>query len=284
MTEIVAATPPDDSLPDDFDPFEHLQTVYIPQHNAVVKRFFSDLPDDWKPNIATARSSLRTACTMLDNDNQLMMNLRHHLVFDLLGYGKSDLIIYHGAKDGLTSSVVGHPKVTLYFSQDEQSITPGEPRIDAEISFRLMTETQATFTPGNALTIAEKVKLHFVTGNEGVVFTKGKNIYLYKDETHGYRLQIYGNSKSDIVDIIQRCLEIQDLTYDENKLTISTPEKNSDTTTSVQLSYGKERRKKRFRPIQNVRFRYCFVEVPGYDNHVFLVDTTYRHKALVKIT
>ncbi|MEH1827389.1 MAG: hypothetical protein V7L22_18835 [Nostoc sp.] len=80
MTEIVAATPPDDSLPDDFDPFEHLQTVYIPQHNAAVKRFFSDLPDDWKPNIATARSSLRTACTMLDNDNQLMMNLRHHLL------------------------------------------------------------------------------------------------------------------------------------------------------------------------------------------------------------
>ncbi|MGV0103037.1 hypothetical protein NSTCB13_01608 [Nostoc sp. DSM 114160] len=284
MTNIVPSTPPSDSLPDNFDPFEHLQAVYIPQHNAAVKRFFSDLPDDWKPNIATSRSSLRTACTMLDNDNQLMMNLRHHLLFDLLGYGKSDLIIYHGAKDGLAPSPVGHPKIVLYFSQDEQSITPGEPRIDAEISFRLMNETQATFTPENALTIAQKVKQHFVTGNQGVVFTKGKNIHLYKDETHGYRLQIYGNTKSDIVDIIQRCLEIQNVTYDENKLTISIPEKNSDTNTALQLSYGKERRKKRFRPIVNVRFRYAFVEVPGYDNHVFLVDTTYRHKALVKIT
>ncbi|MEH1941757.1 MAG: hypothetical protein V7L01_16275 [Nostoc sp.] len=43
------------------------------------------------------------------------------------------------------------------------------------------------------------------------------------------------------MDIIQRCLEIQNVTYDENKLTISIPEKNSDTTTALQLSYGKER-------------------------------------------
>lgn len=284
MTEIVPATPSDNSLPNDFDPFEHLQKVYIPQHNAAVKRFFSDLPDDWKPNIATPRSSLRTACTMLDNDNQLIMSLRHHLLFDLLGYGKSDLIIYHGAKEGLTPSVQGHPKVSLYFSQDTESIVAGEPRVDAEISFRLMQETQATFTPANALTIAQKIKQHFVTGNQGVVFTKGKTIHLYKDEVHGYRLQIYGNSKSDIVDIIQRCLEIQNLTYDENKLTVSTPEKNSDTSTQLQLSYGKERRKKRFRPVINVRFRYAFVEVPGYDKHVFLVDTTYTHNSLVKIS
>ncbi|MBR8832713.1 MAG: hypothetical protein DSM106950_01380 [Stigonema ocellatum SAG 48.90 = DSM 106950] len=271
-----------DSLPDDFDPFEHLQSVYMPQHNVLVKRFFSDLPDDWKPNIATPRSSLRTACTMQDSDNQLMMTMRHHLLFDLLGYGRSDLIVYHSEKGNLTGSVVGHPKVYLYFSQDTQSVVPGEIRIDAEISFRLMTETQASYTEAKALALAEKVHSFFVVAHQGIVFPKGKTIYLYKDEAHGYRLQIYGNSKTEIISIIEKCLELQSVVYDENKLTISAPEKNSETTAQLQLSYGKERRKKRFRPVANVRFRYAYVEVPGYDKHIFLVDTTYRHTALFK--
>ncbi|MEH1887419.1 hypothetical protein [Nostoc sp.] len=47
MTDtIVPASPPEDSLPEDFDPFEHLQNVYIPQHNAAVALYFKDLPTD----------------------------------------------------------------------------------------------------------------------------------------------------------------------------------------------------------------------------------------------
>ncbi|MHC5832839.1 MAG: hypothetical protein ACYT04_96860, partial [Nostoc sp.] len=54
---ITPATPLEEELPEGFDPFAHLKEVYMPQHNAVVRLFFSDLGSDWKPNIATARSS-----------------------------------------------------------------------------------------------------------------------------------------------------------------------------------------------------------------------------------
>ncbi|MEH1849288.1 MAG: hypothetical protein V7L25_31040 [Nostoc sp.] len=64
---VTAGDPPEDKLPDDFDPFQHLKEVYLPQHNAAVRLFFSDHPDDWKPNIATARSSLRVACIAVAN-------------------------------------------------------------------------------------------------------------------------------------------------------------------------------------------------------------------------
>ncbi|MEH2136846.1 hypothetical protein [Nostoc sp.] len=276
-----AATPLEDSLPDNFDPFEHLQQVYIPQHNAAVRLYFSDLPNDWKPNIATARSSLRTACTMLDGDNQLMMNLRHHLLFDLLGYGKSDLIVYNGSRNDILPPVDGHPIVKFYFSQDIESVPHGQNRTDAEYSFRLMNETATTFTKANAMTLATKVKQHMIVSNQGIMFTKGKNIYLYRDEMHGYRLKLYGNQEADAIDLITRMLECQDLAFDENKLTVSTPKKSNTVTPATVEVYGKEVKKNRYRPIDNVRFRYAYVEVPLLKKPIYLVDTTYRHTPLV---
>ncbi|MEH1786359.1 MAG: hypothetical protein V7L23_12430 [Nostoc sp.] len=74
-----ATAPPDDSLPEDYDPFQHLKQVYYPQHNAAVALFFNDLGSDWKPNIATARSSLRVACTITPDDNELLIAMRHRL-------------------------------------------------------------------------------------------------------------------------------------------------------------------------------------------------------------
>ncbi|MEH2319002.1 hypothetical protein [Nostoc sp.] len=86
-------------LPDDFDPFKHIQSQYIPLHNELVNHWFHDTTiaapgGNWFPNLASPRSSSRVACTMTPHDNQLIMMMRHHLFFDLLGYGKTDLFLY----------------------------------------------------------------------------------------------------------------------------------------------------------------------------------------------
>ncbi|MEH2437367.1 MAG: hypothetical protein V7K25_24555 [Nostoc sp.] len=276
---ITAATPPEDKLPDNFKPFDHLQKVYIPQHNALVKKYFSDHPEDWKPNVATARSSLRVACTMLDDDNEAIMNLRHHLLFDLLGYGKKDLGVFYGIPaEQFQESVVGRPQVFLYFTQDSASIPEGEIKVKAEYSFRLMNETPATMTPSKALAIAKEVKSQFVLNGQGIVFTKGKNIYKYYHEEHGYRLQIYGNTETDTQDIITRLLKCQNIPYDENRLVVSIPKKASITNpTETELVYGAKKKKPRYRPIVNVRFRYAYLYLRGKDRPIYLVDTTGRH-------
>ena len=280
---IIAKVPLVDALPDDFQPFEHLQKVYIPQHNALVRRYFADLGDDWKPNIATARSSLRVACSMVDSDNQLMMSLRHHLLFDLLGYGRKGLGIFYGIpSQQFQESVEGRPQVFLYFSQDAASVPEGEKKAEAEYSYRLMNESPATMTPVKALVVATKVKQHFISAGQGVVFTKGKNIYKYYNEEHGYRLQIYGNTEADTQDIITRLLGCQDIPYDENKLVVSTPKKAYITKqTETQIVYGKKQKKPRYRPIANVRFRYAYMYLRGNERPVYLIDTTGLYRGIL---
>ncbi|MEH2200977.1 hypothetical protein [Nostoc sp.] len=280
---IIAKTPPSDALPDDYDPFEHLQAVYIPQHNAVVQQYFSDLGNDWKPNIATTRSSLRVACTMVDNDNQLMMNLRHHLLFDLLGYGKSGLITYHGSTNDIAPPVDGHPKVCFYFSQDRASVPTGYSPVDAEYSFRLINETAATFTKSDAIALANKIKPLFFTAGKGLKLTKGKNIYVYKDEMHGYRLRIYCSTDADAVDLVQKLLEARDVVFDENKLSISTPKRSNTAVPSEAIVYGKETKLQRYRPAADTYLRYVYVSIPNVKKNIFLLDSTGRYNALVSV-
>lgn len=280
---VTAKTPNAAGLPDNFSPFDHLQTVYIPLHNAIVKKFFSDHSDDWKPNIATARDSLRVACTMLASDNQAIMSLRHHLLFDLLGYAKKGLGIFYGIpSQQFQESVKGRPQVFLYFSQDAASIPQGEKKVEAEYSFRLMNETPATMTPAKALAVATEVKQHFISAGQGIVFTKGKNIYKYYHEEHGYRLQVYGNTEADTQDIITRLLGCQNIPYDENKLVVSAPKKSSITNqTETQTVYGKKQKKPRYRPVANVRFRYAYMYLHGNERPVYLIDTTGVNRGLL---
>jgi hypothetical protein len=280
---INAAIPSENSLPEDFDPFAHLQAVYLPQHNAAVALFFNDLGNTWQPNISTARSSLRVACTMLAGENELMTAMRHRLFFDLLGYGKSDLFVYQGSIDAITQPVTGHPKVVLKFSQDQASVPHGSVASDMECSFRLVNYTQATYTPTLATTLATEIKTLFFVSNTGYVFTKGKNIYNYLDAANGYRLLIRGNDQTSATTLIEMLLQLTGTTFDENKLSVSNPMKSNVVgTPQQQLVYGKEVNLPNFRPTVNVRFRYAYVRIPGYTKNIILYDATGVRQALVK--
>ena len=281
LPTITAATPSENALPDTFDPFQHLKEVYIPQHNAVVRLFFSDHPDDWKPNIATARSSLRVACTIDPGDNELMIAMRHRLLFDILGYGNHNLVVYNGSRNDIAPPVDGHPKICFYFSQDIESVPVGDTRSDAEYSFRLMHETAATITKAKLTTLATRIKQHFVIEGVSTHFTKGKNIYRYSDPINGYRLMIYANLQTDALPIIQKMLECQEIAYDENLLTKHEPEKSNTAVPAEKLVYEKEIKPPKFRPNVNVRFRYAYAEIPLVKKPVYLVDTTHRHIPLV---
>ncbi|MBD2411887.1 hypothetical protein FACHB389_15705 [Nostoc calcicola FACHB-389] len=289
MTSITPAEPPDDKLPDNFDPFEHLQKIYIPQHNALVKRYFSDLGNDWKPNIASSRSALRVACTMTDNDNQLMMNLRHHLLFDLLGYGRKNLAIFYGSRENQEQPVEGHPKIVFYFSQDSESL-PSEQdyKADAEYSVRLMQlENTSSNLRTKLVEIANEIKVQFLSAGKGIILTKGNLCVSYKDVKNGFPngSKILTNTEADAIDIYQRICNVVDVTFNEQKITVGNPKKLSTTgqVTETQIIMGKTRKKRAYRRVVNVRFRYAYALIPGEPQPVFLIDTTYRYTPLVKI-
>ncbi|MEH1981412.1 MAG: hypothetical protein V7L27_19450 [Nostoc sp.] len=278
---LTAATPPEDALPDNFDPFQHLKQTYFPQHNAAVALYFNDLPTDWKPNIATARSSLKVACTITPDDNELLIAMRHRLFWDLLGYGNSNLIVYNGSTNDIAPPVAGHPKVYFYFSQDIASVPHGTARLDAEYSFRLVKETAATYTKAKATALATLIKEFFVVSGQGIQFAKGKNIYRYSDPMNGYRLMIYAHQETDALPVIQKMLECTETVYDENKLTTHEPLRDNTVTPTEQLVYEKEIIPPKFRPTANVRFRYAYLEIPLVKKPVYLVDTTSKHIPLV---
>lgn len=290
VTAINAKIPSEIALPDNFDPFEHLQAIYIPQHNALVKQYFSDHAPDWKPNIASARSGLRVACTMVDNDNQLMMNLRHHLLFDLLGYGRKNLAVFYGSRESLDPPVVGHPQIKFYFSQDSASLPPGENyyKADAECSVRLMKlENISLNLHEKLIEIATEIKTQFLTNKQGIILTKGNFCISYKDVENGFPngTKILANTEEDAIDIYKRICNAIDVIFDENHVNVGNPKRLSTVgeVTQTQTIMGKKRKLKAYRRVTNVRFRYAYCEIPGEPNPVFLIDTTGRYQPLVKI-
>ncbi|WP_016953537.1 hypothetical protein [Anabaena sp. PCC 7108] len=271
------------NLPENPGSFEHLQSVYRVQFNKQVALYFKDLGDSWEPTVATPRDRLRSACTMTDEDNALCMELRHKLFYDVLGYGRANLAVVFGSRQELAPPVKGHPIVYLYFSQDDESVAKGFSKVDACYSFRLMKETEATITEAKARTLGLEIKNLFISGKQGIRLTKGKNQYIYYDKDNGYRLRVYSNSEQDGVDIIKKMLQLTNTTFDGDRLTVSTPKRPNYKKTKTHLAYGKQRQVRRYRPTANVFFRYAYMEVPGKDDPVILVDTTYRLEGLVLI-
>ncbi|MEH2246397.1 hypothetical protein [Nostoc sp.] len=282
--------PAEESLPDNFQAFEHLQNIYIPQHNALIRRYFSDHPDDWKPNIQTARSSLRVACTMLDGDNQLMMNLHHHLLFDLLGYGRKGLATFYGSRESIDPPVTGHPKITFYFSQDSASTTEEQNyKADAECSVRLMKlENTSLNLHEKLIEIATEIKSQFLHNKQGIVLTKGNLCISYKDVKNGFPngTKILAQTEENAIDIYQKNCNVIDVVFNEKNINLGNPKKPSTIgeITETQTIMGKKRKLKAYRRVTNVRFRYAYCLIPGESNPVFLIDTTGRYDSLVKLS
>lgn len=267
------------TLPPNFGHWEHLQDMLRRDHNKIIAHYFRDLGESWEPEITTNRGALRMACTLDDKDTAIQTLIRLYFFHEVLGYGKKGLGIFYGTpSEQFQEAVEGRPQVFFYFSQDEASVPEGQRRVEAEYSFRLMDETSASITPVKALALARSIKEHFLVGNSGMVFTKGKTIYKYYDELKGYRLRLYGNSESDAVDLIKKMVAVREHVYDEKKLVICTPKKASlSNPTAKKKVYGKSLTEQRYRPTANVRFRYSYLYIHGITKPIFLVDTTGRH-------
>ena len=276
------------ALPDNFDGFEHLQDVYRKSANKEVAQFFSDLGENWEPSLADGRSNLRVACTHLDSDTSIMTQLRTTLFYKMLGYEKNGLAVFYGSRENQETSVVGHPKIVFYFSQDAQAVPTQEYKADAEYSVRLMNlQNTSTNLRNKLLEIANEIKVQFVNAKKGIILTKGNLCVSYKDVEHGFPngSKILTNAEDDAIDIYRRICNVVDIPFDETKITVHNPKKSSTIglSSGTQVIMGKTRKKRAYRRVVNVRFRYAYALIPGEPQPVFLIDTTYRYNSLAKI-
>jgi hypothetical protein len=264
------------ALPDDFNPFEHLQNVFRMVYNRQVRAEFRDLGgDDWDDDISTPRGSLRVACTMTDNDNLGMMFMRVWLFYVMLRKAQD----FHPAIYGIPTPSYQEarrfkPQIQLYFQEDYGDIEPGYAPVTAEISFRLMNETHETLVESEARVLANKIETLFASGS-GYTWQKGKVQCTYTDQQRGYALRLLARNKAEGRRVIEQILDIQNHTPDWKKMNVS---ENEDATSAYptipdrELIFGKSRRLPRQRPIATVRFQYALLHVWGMPHPVVLVD------------
>lgn len=165
------------------------------------------------------------------------------------------------------------PVVNLYFQQDRAAVVSGYAPVRAEISFRLMDETEETITKAKLQTLARAIKNEFALG-AGYTFNKGKLIATYIDKTNGYFFQVYVLNETQGVEVIRKVLSIRNHTYDDDKFRITEPKRNSLNTPSNTLIAGETYRKLRWRPTATVRFQWASLIVRTRPDPYFLVDRT----------
>ena len=258
-------------LPEGFNEFEHLQDLIRIEHNKAVREHFKNEPDD---DISTPRASLKHACIIKDIDTASMTSMRQWLFEITCRHAKSlHPSIYGIPTTSFHDSVAFLPQVMLYFLEDLQNVESGYEPIAAEITFRLMGETSATYTPVKAKALANKIKSAFSSGN-GFIWKKGREKWVYKDASKGYDFRLLVWNEAEAKKVIEQVLDIQSHSPNWNLLSVATKKKPYTTIPGTHEVYGKQRRKPRDRPIAFVRFRYAELKLHGLFNDITLIDRT----------
>jgi hypothetical protein len=265
-------------LPDDFSPWEHLQSVLMQSHNRLVREEFRDLGDDWEEDITLPRSSLRVACTIRDDDSAIQTLLRMLFFYGTLRKAQDfHPALYTTPIDRYQQEIKFAPQITLYFREDLEDVEEGYAAIDAEISFRVQNQNYNTFTEANAITFANKIKTEFCPNN-GYRWRKGRTKISYRDKEKGYLLSINAYSEAEAREVISKVLSIQNDGIDNSKMIISQLAETPPTIPPTEFIYGNSRRIPRRKPVGYVRFQFAELHLWGVKNAITLVDRSYRRR------
>jgi len=268
------------TLPDDFSPWEHLQSTLRNAHNLQVRREFEDIEVD--DDITTPRGTLKLASLLQDNDTADMTILRLFLYHVIIkGFGQPE--IYAVPNQDVADVMRYRPKLVLYFAQNYREVQDGQTPVDAQISIRLTNETAETLTQGDVNTLAQKVRALFgISG--GFRFTKGRGLFTYTEPLKGYFLQLYVNSQAEGRKVVKQVLDIKNHTPDwqyANYKENLEPSQAFATNPPLKRILGKAVRPRRRRPVAVVRFRHAQLFVPWVPKPIVLVDMTGRYKKAI---
>ena len=249
-----------------------------------LRQTYNQEVDDWFDDVkqlpldnSSARKNARKACFIEPEDSQNMALIKIMTFRFTVQQVHLRPDVYGVASEPYQESVTLRPQVHLFFTQDASAVTPDRRRMEGQISLRLVNETSATMTKAKAQTIANKIKQEFTTPNN-FIWKKGKFKLVYQEPEFGLNLSILALNEAEGIQVIKKVVEIANSTYKEDLLRIIEPKRDSATNPSgTNLVYGKKRKKKRWRPTGNVRFRYALLSLDGMQNRITLVDTTSKY-------
>ncbi|MBN3882125.1 MAG: hypothetical protein V7K64_19040 [Nostoc sp.] len=278
-------------LPDNFNPVEHLQQTYKTEFNRRVDRYFRDV--EGNGDLSGTRPSLKLACRITDDDNDAIMNIRHNLFFNVIGYSRKNLAVVYGSKFDTAPPVAGHPQLFLYFSQDGAAQPTDEPLIEHEKSCRLMNFScssggiKPAITKADMVAIGNEIKTLFLDSKKGITYSCGNKSASYTDPDNGFPKGNYilVNSKTDAENIYSKMCNAIDAPFKgESHIVLNDPDKPSTTTATAGKTtiLGKPTNNRRYRPVAVLRFRYAYISLGNLIPPIFLIDTTLRNHSLVE--
>lgn len=175
------------------------------------------------------------------------------------------------------------PQIKLVFYQLRDEITNGNPRVHGEIAYRVIGETEETFTEANAKVRAERIKTLF-TEPALFVWQKGKETASYLDRKQGYDFRLLVKNEIEARKIITQVMAIENKSPDWNNLRLSVSSATYPEIPGTKRIYGEQRRLPRRRPLEDIKFRYAELHLWGLTKPVTLIDTLgNREKPLIKV-
>ena len=264
------------AIPPEFNEVEHLQSVVRRYVNRQIREDFQDLGgDNWEPETGTTRGAMRHALTHKDTDPLPVTLSRMFLYY--FTYGKAAALqapIYGMPSIAFQELFRFKPQVRLLFIEEQSLVEDGYEPVQAEVTFRIMDETESTMTPAKAQVLARKIESLFATG-KGFTWKKGHEKWTYYDQSKGYQLSILAWNETEAKKIIEQVLDIQGHTPDwAGFLTVSTKKRSFLAVPKTKFIFGKSRREPRDRPVAFVRFRYAELHIWGMFSAITLVDKT----------
>lgn len=268
-------------LPNDFNSWEHLQSTLRRVHNHLVREEFRELGDEgWDPDISTSRGSLRTACTIDDNDTATMEVLRMFLYYFTLRRARDlQAPIVGELKEQVDGYRVYRPHIKLFFLEDISDVEEDYSPVAGEISYRLMNETSETVTRSELTALGRRIQTQFGAG-QGYIWRKGKDLASYTDKANGYQFGVLCRTKSDAKDLIDKVLSTNNDTPNWDKLQYKEPDQPTGaypTVPDLIRVLGDSRRAPRRRPIAACRFQYATCTLYGKPNPIYLYDRSFSH-------
>lgn len=260
-------------LPDNFSPWEHLQSTASKALTRRVRDEFSDVGgDDWVADISIPRGSLRVACTPDDDDTGAMMLLRFFLFYFVVRGGEDFAPMVYGLLD-FNEDVAAQkfPQVQVYYRESRYDAT-GNDRIPIQrrVSFRWR---ETSWTTANLNQLALKIKNDLATPK--LKWRCGRELYTYRDRSKPYDFQVHAFSELEAKTVIEAAIRIQDdiepdwdLLRKSEKVTGTYP---INQTVSID---GELEKIPDLLPIAQVEFAYALVKFPKIRKPYYLVDAT----------
>lgn len=175
------------------------------------------------------------------------------------------------------------PQIKLVFYQLSEETINNNPRVTGEIAYRVVSETEETFTENNAQVRAQRIKTLF-TEPELFIWQKGKEIATYLDRKNGYDFRLYVKNELEARKIITQVMAIENKVPDWDNLRLSVSRATYPEIPGTKRIYGEQRRQPRRRPLEDIKFRYAELHLWGLTKPVSLVDTLgNREQPLVRV-